>query len=131
MKKEKIIMLIVIIIIMLMFVSCTTTPLDGNVDNKPNQLVGKVTAINGNEISLDMISSDYGVSDKTKLTITDDTIFEEGVSTLFEINDTVTFVMIGNVIETYPTKIKAKTIINIKKEQKISLSLKNGNNAGN
>lgn len=114
MKKTKVILLIIIMI--LVFVSCTTTPLDGNVDNKPNQLIGKVVTINDSEITMDMIVSDYGVSDKTKLSITKDTTFEEGVTNEFAINDIVTFVMIGNVIETYPTKIKAKIIISIEKE---------------
>ncbi len=114
MKKGIVILLIIIMVIV--FVSCTTTPLDGNVDNKPNQLVGKVVAINDVEITLDMIISDYGVSDKTKLSITKDTTFEDGITNEFMINDVVTFVMIGNVIETYPTKIKAKTIISIEKE---------------
>jgi len=122
MNIKKIVIVLFISILLALFVACTTTTIDNK--EKPNEIIGKVTSIDGDKISLDILSGDYGISDKTILSITNTTKFATNSSNKFNIGDYVTFTIQGNVIKTYPTKVRASKIISIDSKLKTPIDLR-------
>lgn len=91
-----------------------TLPINDNpIDVIDVMLLGKVTKVNENSIALDVITKGSGVSDKTVLTINDDTLFDNDSDRDIKVGDMVTFIITGMILESYPTQTTAKRIVAI------------------
>ena len=110
------IIIIITLVITLVFVACQTT----NKEDKP-QYEGIITAINNNALSLDIITKDSGLSDKTVLKITEDTKYEKDLPKQFAIGQIITFTTTGQVLESYPTRSTAVRIISIEEPSRIAI----------
>lgn len=121
MNIKKITIIILVLVIITINVACTTTPIDNK--DKPSEMIGIVTSVDGDSISLDILVGDYAISDKTVLSIKKDTIFEKKTKNQFEINDIVTFKITGVVLESYPTQVRASHIISIEKDLLVTIEL--------
>jgi len=122
MNTKKITAVLLIFALLFLFTACTTTTIDNK--DKPNELIGRVTNIENNKISLNVLSGDYNISDKTILSITNTTKFATNVLNKFNIGDYVTFTIRGNVIKTYPTKVRASKIISIDPTLTVDIDLR-------
>jgi len=122
MNIKKIVIVLFISVLLVLFIACTTTTIDNK--DKPNEMIGRVTNIESAEISLNVLSGDYGISDKTILSITNTTTFATNVLNKFNIGDYVTFTIKGNVIKTYPTKVRASKIFSIESDLKTPIDLR-------
>ncbi len=108
-----------IIIISFALVACTNTPsTNDKTSGIPDELlVGIITQVNGDNISIDVLTEGSAVSDKTVLTITDSTTFDDDSYREFNKGDKITFVITGMVLESYPTQTTAKRIVLVEKSQ--------------
>ncbi len=105
-----------LVILSFALVACSNTqdtlPINDNpVDIVDVMLLGKVTNVFGNSIAIDVITKGSGVSDKTVLTIDDDTIFDNDADRDIKVGNMVTFIITGMVLESYPTQTVAKRIV--------------------
>lgn len=110
-KNTYFISLLVILSFVLVACSNTQNILPIKEDPIDVMLLGKVTKVNENSIAIDVITKGSGVSDKTLLTIDDDTIFDNDSNRDIKVGDMVTFITTGIVMESYPTQTTAKRIV--------------------